>query len=39
MVMLVWGTGRLVGKVVGRYIEVDDVTAFVDNDMSKKELF
>lgn len=35
--MLVWGTGRLVGKVIGRYIEIDDVTAFIDNDKSKKE--
>lgn len=37
MVMLVWGTGRLVGKVVGKYIEVDDITAFIDNDRNKKE--
>lgn len=37
MVMLIWGTGRLVGKVVGRYIDVDNITAFIDNDKSKKE--
>lgn len=37
MIMLIWGTGRLVGKVVGRYIEIDDVTAFIDNDRNKTE--
>lgn len=37
MVMLIWGTGRLVGKVIGRYIEINEVTAFIDNDNSKKE--
>lgn len=37
MVMLVWGTGRLVGKVVGKYIESDQITAFIDNDKNKKE--
>lgn len=37
MIMFIWGTGRLVGKVIGRYIEIDEVTAFIDNDKSKKE--
>lgn len=37
MVIFIWGTGRLVGKVVGKYIEIDSVTAFIDNDTSKKE--
>lgn len=37
MRMLVWGTGRLVGKVVGRYIDIKDITAFIDNDVNKKE--
>jgi hypothetical protein len=33
----IWGTGRLVGKVVGRWIEPEQIVAFVDNDTSKKE--
>ena len=34
MKILVWGTGRLTGKVVGRWISLDDVIAFVDNNTS-----
>lgn len=37
MNVYVWGTGRLVGKVVGIYIQLDEIEAFVDNDSSKKE--
>ncbi len=37
MKLYIWGTGRLVGKVVGRYIDIDDVEAFIDNDKNKKE--
>lgn len=37
MVLLVWGTGRLVGKVVGKYVELDKISAFVDNNKNKKE--
>lgn len=33
----VWGTGRLAGMVIGRYINVDDIEGFVDNDFSKTE--
>ena len=36
MNIYIWGTGRLVGKVVGKYIDAKDVKAFVDNDNSKK---
>lgn len=37
MKILIWGTGRLVGKVVGRYIDIDNVSGFIDNDNRKKE--
>lgn len=37
MRLFVWGTGRLVGKVVGRYLDCDDITAFIDNDTNKTE--
>lgn len=37
MKLFVWGTGRLAGKVIGRYICMESVTAFIDNDMNKKE--
>lgn len=37
MIILIWGTGRLVGKLLGKYMEVDSVTAFIDNDNSKTE--
>lgn len=35
MNLYIWGTGRLVGKVIGKYIDIKDVTAFIDNDRSK----
>ena len=35
MNIYVWGTGRLVGKVVGKYIDISDVKAFIDNDRNK----
>ncbi len=37
MKIYVWGTGRLTGKVLGKYLAVDQVTAFVDNDERKQE--
>ena len=37
MKLYIWGTGRLVGKVVGRYIAIDEVEAFIDNDKGKNE--
>lgn len=37
MRLFIWGTGRLVGKVVGRYIDIEDVSGFIDNDKEKTE--
>lgn len=37
MHIFIWGTGRLVGKVVGKHISIEDIDGFVDNDESKKE--
>ena len=37
MKLLIWGTGRLVGKVVGRYIDIENVAGFIDNDSRKTE--
>lgn len=37
MKLLIWGTGRLVGKVVGRYIDIENVSGFIDNDNKKTE--
>lgn len=37
MKIYVWGTGRLVGKVIGRYIKTDVIEAFIDNDKNKHE--
>ncbi len=37
MKILVWGTGRLVGKVVGRWVALEDVTAFIDNNPNMTE--
>lgn len=36
MRIFIWGTGRLVGMVVGRYIQIENVEAFIDNDRHKK---
>lgn len=32
MNIYVWGTGRLVGKVVGKYISLSCITGFIDNN-------
>lgn len=37
MKVYVWGTGRLTGKVIGRYIGINDIAAFIDSDVSKEE--
>lgn len=37
MHIYIWGTGRLVGKVVGKHIDIEDVDGFIDNDKNKKE--
>ena len=36
MKLYIWGTGRLIGKVLGEYIKEEQVTGFIDNDFSKK---
>lgn len=35
MNIYIWGTGRLVGKVLGRYILLDNVEGFIDNNTEK----
>ena len=35
MKIYVWGTGRLTGKVIGKYLNPDEITAYVDNDERK----
>lgn len=37
MTIYIWGTGRLAGKVIGRYIALEEIQGFIDNDISKKE--
>lgn len=37
MKLFIWGTERLAGKVVGRFIDIEDVEAFIDNSANKKE--
>lgn len=37
MKIYIWGTGRLVGMVVGKYIDLKRIEGFVDNDETKKE--
>ena len=32
MNLYVWGTGRLVGKVIGRYVPVDQIKGFIDSN-------
>lgn len=32
MKILIWGTGGLVGTVVGKYIDIDNGVGFIDND-------
>jgi hypothetical protein len=35
MKVYVWGTGRLVGKVIGVWVNQDDIVAYIDNDPNK----
>lgn len=35
--IFVWGTGRLAGKVIGRYIDIENIEGFIDNDKNKRE--
>ncbi len=37
MKIYIWGTGRLVGNVIGRYIDIDTIEGFIDNDKTKRE--
>ena len=43
--IFIWGTGRLIGKVVGKYISIEEVTGFIDSNkkndkyMGKKVIF
>lgn len=37
MHIYIWGTGRLVGKVVGKHIDIENVDGFIDNDKTKRE--
>ncbi len=37
MKIYIWGTGRLVGNVVGRYVDIDTIEGFIDNDKTKTE--
>lgn len=37
MRLYIWGTGRLVGKVVGRYISLENIVGFIDNNSMKVE--
>lgn len=37
MHIYIWGTGRLVGQVVGKHIDINKVDGFIDNDKTKKE--
>lgn len=36
MNIYIWGTGRLVGKVLGEFIEESQIAGFIDNDSAKK---
>ena len=37
MKIFVWGTGRLAGKVIGKYVDLNSIEGFVDNNRDKKE--
>lgn len=37
MKIYVWGTGRLTGKVIGKYISIEAIEGFIDNDENKHE--
>lgn len=36
MNIYIWGTGRLVGKVLGEFIEAGQIAGFIDNDSAKE---
>lgn len=37
MKLFIWGTGRLAGKVVGRYIDIEKIEGFIDNNKKQRE--
>lgn len=37
MQIYIRGTGLLVGNVVGRYMDIENMAGFIDNDKSQKE--
>lgn len=37
MTIYIWGCGRLTGKILGRYIALEDVEGFIDNNITIKE--
>ena len=37
LTIYIWGTGRLVGKVLGVYLTIDQVAGFIDNNHNIKE--
>lgn len=37
MNLYVWGTGRLVGKVIGKYVQLDKVDGFIDSNKKTDE--
>ena len=37
MKIFVWGTGRLAGKVIEKYVDLNSIEGFVDNNRDKKE--
>lgn len=37
MILYIWGTGRLVGHVLGSRIKMSDVAGFIDNNANKTE--
>lgn len=37
MKIYIWGTGRLTGMVVGRWISIDRIVGFIDNNESINE--
>lgn len=37
MKIYIWGTGRLVGLVVGRYVQIEEIEGFIDNDTTRHQ--
>lgn len=39
MNLYVWGTGRLVGKVIGKYVQLDMVDGFIDSNKKQMSIW